>query len=393
MQIFIQVLTAALFLILTITPLNGQASLSKPAKVYRIIYTQRPKEWYVEQTKLWKTVLDKNPRNPEAWANYYLATEYSYLGHAQAGSVDGLAAAELNRIIKDMKKYVPDTYEYCYFAHRNGNKDLSLLEKAHRLRPDGVEALYALVVEYVLRGEDHKAQEALARLYETQDITTGLLNYNYNVLMSTEKNALLLTNGDNDTYPAWVLQSVKGIREDVSVLNVPLIHQNRDYLARLLRAKNIKIATNKLPKGDRQKFTQALCEELASKYPGSPLYLAATMHARYREPLQENLYLIGLALRYDPKNRLDNLALLQRNFERYFRLDYLKFDWYSESHIATQSIVKHLNINYLNPIIMLLKHYQAAGEQDKFRRLRSLALDIARKSGNQRRLLDFIREE
>ena len=103
----------------------------------------------------------------------------------------------------------------------------------HSKFKENISALAAVVISlvavpFVMAAENWDDHDRSGR-YVARDIARNYLN-------SCDKNAILFTVGDNDTFPLWYVQDVEGIREDVRIVNMMLF--NMDWYIDQMRWKN-----------------------------------------------------------------------------------------------------------------------------------------------------------
>lgn len=92
----------------------------------------------------------------------------------------------------------------------------------------GLVLTITLLVAPALMARENWDDHTRAKRYTARDFA-------YNYLNSCAPNAILFTNGDNDTFPLWYLQEVEGVRTDVRIINLSLL--NTDWYINQMKRK------------------------------------------------------------------------------------------------------------------------------------------------------------
>ncbi len=377
---------------LTISFLAANTLYSKPEKVYSIIKIIKPIEWYAIQSQEWKSVIDSNPENAEAWLNFYTANRMAKMLNAEEYA-NGLGKYffQLESIVKTANQKISDTFEAKYIEIWNMENyfyEKELLEETHAQYPNRYELYDKMIVLYELERDKQKRAEFNKMLYENDPtVSTGLLTYNYNVLMSLEDNALIITNGDNDTFPIWMLQDVFGIRNDVYALNISLlsIDRYRNKIFEEIGVAQFKINWQEIAKtNDQFAVFNKIIGHMAHHNDKQPLYIASSVFERYYDTIKDSIYLTGLALKYS-KEEFDNIAYMKRNFEKQYRLDMLNNSIIKD---FSRSVTSILNLNYLPMLLKLQKHYQILNDTNSLELIRDIVLSIAKNSDREMEILN-----
>ena len=350
--------------------------------------------YYQQQISSLKNLLVMHPQDAVAWESYYLALHYANI-YDPIGETENRKIA-MHQVIKEMEKYVPKTIEYyrCKVADmqmtgtkENDDEIISMIKKGLEIEPSDRVLLGNLIEHYELSGNASALQVHYTKLYNSQVSTYTVMEYNYNLLMSVEPNAIIFTNENNDSYPAWILQQVKGIRTDVSIVNASLL-KNKSYIKRLLKQKNIalpEITFDTDPKTEKE-FVKQIVLEISKKYPQTPMFFALTYPVQGF--FEDSLYCTGLAYKFSAAP-IDNIKLLQKNIESKFHLDYLNNCLLPSDSLDQE--INSLNFNYTIPFAILYKYYTRKGESnDRINFYKGYCLLNASKRGKEVEMKNYL---
>ena len=364
----------------------------KPEKIYGLTIQPRDDKFYTEQATLWKKETDKKPKNASAWENYYWAMRYANHDYNEGSDKQ----KNMQLIVQAMEKNVPGTIQYyrCKLSldgwPNTDTASSAIISKVMALDPNDREVITDYIVYCELAGKTAKLNEVAKHLYNTDTYAHGIIELGYNILMSADKNAIVFTWGDNDSFPEWMLQEAKGIRTDVSVINVPLCLGHPYYLKRMLAQKGIILSEDFWNKEQSIQSTTELIKmlvlEISKVNPSVPLFMATTRSLE--EVFPDSLYCTGLTYFFSPK-RIDNIAKLKNNIENHFHLDYLNGSYADNGPSA--ELIENCNELYVTPFALLYKHYRSMNENnDRTEFYKDFVMKYAVKIGKEQEMKEYL---
>lgn len=352
-------------------------SQTSPEPILPITRVDKPFLYYQEQANLWEAETVKEGKNANAWWNYYKAARYSNMK-----AIESEKPFDLAKIAQQISEEIPDSFENHYIQYiQNGRDQVSFdhLLKAYEIAPERIEIQESMALYYEINFKKEKQREVMQNIFDAKDYSPGALKWNYNMLMSVEENGILLTWGDNDTYPAWILQLVQNVRPDVTIINTSLMMGFEDYRKAVFERADIPAFTITIEEVNNSytdysvKMTEHICKKSQR-----PVYFAPSIRQIIRDKFNGELFMTGLAFKYS-EDSFDNIAVIKNNYENKFLKDYLTINFEKET---SEQVVNVMNLNYLPSLLRLYKHYEAAGELTKAADLKKVIKVIAEK-GNR----------
>ncbi|SFT85629.1 hypothetical protein SAMN05216474_2747 [Lishizhenia tianjinensis] len=341
------------------------AQATKAEEIYSFTRVINSYKWYVTQHELWAKEVKKDKKDEEAWTNYYAATRYAGR-RAETEEIRLEWVEKEEDVLAQVAKNIPNTFAYYYimswakpvYAAQNPEERKEFIDnvlKAHQIQPENSEVYPELMNIYEVYAYNPTQLEEISKLWKkSAHFTPATFLLAHNMLNGAQKDAIILTAGDNDTYPLWVAQHADNVRKDLTVLNVYLA-QIESYRKRIFKKLNIPelVGENK----SFEEIIQHIIEHKGQK----TLYFTSRSLFNDQEDLLEQVYNVGLLYQYS-EEELDNVSILVHNFEEVFYTDLLMHNYYTSEW---EDLDLRMNNMYVPGLVHLYKYYQLINKTEK----------------------------
>ncbi|MBU8922987.1 MAG: hypothetical protein KOO63_14310 [Bacteroidales bacterium] len=267
--------------------------ISRPEKVQSLRIISYDRETYVDLARRWKEYYDVFP-SEDAYGNWMSAARYAKDPDYRELLDKGLSRYPANPVLLFLSGIL------CHGAVDN-TEGMQYLERAVAMDPSYIDPWFALVIHYMQRDDMEEMDVALRHLIERNAISDVVMDFSFNMLAGLHDNAILITNGDNDTYPGWILTRLMNYRPDVQIVNRSLLNAEwyplkviREGVPRFITSDEL----NELRADTEPPFSDTLIVRLvkAAEREKRPVYFAATLgSSQALDPIRRSGIILGLA--------------------------------------------------------------------------------------------------
>ena len=223
-------------------------------------------------------------------------------------------------------------------------------------------------------------KDICVRWYQSGEFPAQILNFAYNELASADKDAIIFMGGSLDLYGARMLQNAKDMFNDKKIIVYPFLSSftYMDKLTEELGIPKYKEENNDTtgfisPTDFMKTYSKKIKRQVdyIIRHTNRPVYFSITMDELSRSAFKDCLHSEGLLMKYSPKS-YDNLAIVRRNFENVYLMDYLRETFYPET-VATVAfnpqLTEALSLYYVPALKALLQFYKESGDLNHYDKL------------------------
>lgn len=271
-------------------------------------------------------------------------------------------ATLLKEQAKEINAVLPNSFEgnmANYYAAFPAPAAYGYLEQAATLEPDRQELVTPQLVKAAREDQVADLERSAQAMKQRGEVAPGLYRMAEDILLSVDRNGILIAAGEMDACPVWVEQFADDNRSDVLTIDQRLLGDPA-YRARMWQRAGAKGA---VPSG-----AAAFIDQLYTATP-RPVFLSLAVGQQLAALYSTQLYVTGLAMRMSAEPAGDP-SLLEERWRR--------------MHKAMDA--GPLSGNYLVPGTALLNHYRTNGDEERSAALEHELRTIAGRTGNTPRM-------
>ena len=282
-------------------------------------------------------------------------------------------------------------------AERLAESERCNLKAAASTHPFSAHAHTTLWVSYMAQGRLSDARHQAFELSDKHYYPQPLLDFAHNLLVGLDPDAILFTNGDNDTYPPSVLQQgCEPFRPDVTVANLSLLNipavvkMMKDSLGVPISLSDQQIADLAPRTGPDGKNmimpAQQVVENIITSAAKAhrPVYFAVTVGPVMTAPYADWLVLEGLVNRVAEGKRAAaaDFDRITENLTRKYRLDWPDVlpPWPQNMSPLTKAYAP-MATSYAPLYVQLASHYESKGSKAEADDANTLAVTWMKRRG------------